>query len=292
MLEFRTKAIEYDDMSQPAKARGPARSSLRARPVPDDFNEKEPVAYQVIAHAKSYPSGAEIGFHSHDKAEFLYAVEGVMEVATTKCIWVNSPQRAAWIPPSANHCVKARSPLSVRNLYFPVDLCPLNFPTEPQVVNVSPLLRELVLRAMELPVDFRKDSFYRRILELILDEIKFTNDDPFFVPRLVDKRLVQIQSAILSNPSNNNTLDDWGAVVGASTRTLARLFRKETGSSFGQWRSQLRILSALPRLCAGENIAVIALDLGYETPSAFAAMFRRIMGTPPSEYAKARAAIN
>jgi AraC-like DNA-binding protein len=54
--------------------------------------------------------------------------------------------------------------------------------------------------------------------------------------------------------------------------------------SFQAWRQQACLLIALPRLAAGEPVTTIALDLGYDSPAAFATMFKRLTGIPPSRY--------
>jgi AraC-like DNA-binding protein/mannose-6-phosphate isomerase-like protein (cupin superfamily) len=241
-------------------------------------------AGSVLAHFKVYPDGATKGSHHHNRAELLFSVEGVMEVVTKRTILIIPPQRAVWIPSFVDHSMRARGAVSVRNLYFAPGLCPDHFPGEPSVVNVTPLLRELVVRAMDIPPTYGEQTFYGRLVHMILDEITFVKERVPQVQELQDKRLVEIQNELLLRPGNNNTLERWGEVVGASSRTLARLFHEETGASFTQWRALLRVLASLPRISAGESVSLVAFELGYETPSAFSFVFRRMMGTTPSEY--------
>ena len=94
----------------------------------------------------------------------------------------------------------------------------------------------------------------------------------------------RIATALADDPGDNRPLSDWAAAVGTSERTLARAFTKETGLSFGAWRQRLRLMESLDRLMAGEPVTTVALDLGYATPSAFTAMFRKTLGAPPSVY--------
>jgi AraC-like DNA-binding protein len=102
-----------------------------------------------------------------------------------------------------------------------------------------------------------------------------------------DERLQRIFAGLTENPADNRTLEDWGKTVGATSRTLARLFRSETGMSFTQWRQQVRILEGLRRLAREEPVTAVALDLGYDSPSAFIAMFRKALGKTPAQYFKA-----
>ncbi|SOE86826.1 AraC-type DNA-binding protein [Burkholderia sp. YR290] len=119
---------------------------------------------------------------------------------------------------------------------------------------------------------------------MLVEEIEVTPERALHLPTGKDPRLARICQALLANPGDNRDLADWADLVGASTRTLARLFQAETGISFVTWRQQLRVLAALPRLAAGEPVTVIATDLGYDTQSAFAEVFRRILGSTPSTY--------
>src|SRR5215831_15044450 len=108
----------------------------------------------VGAMAKEYPDGYVKEPHRHDRAQFLYAVTGVLDVMTTDGVWVIPPQRAVWLPPRSDHSLKARGAVSLRTLYVRPDVCPDGFPTSPRLISVSPLLRELVVRAVELPVEY------------------------------------------------------------------------------------------------------------------------------------------
>jgi len=90
--------------------------------------------------------------------------------------------------------------------------------------------------------------------------------------------------AIIDNPADSRELADWAKKVGASKRTLVRLFPEQTGMTFREWRQQRRLLHALELLATGESVTNIALELGYENTSAFIAMFRRCLGTTPRRY--------
>jgi AraC-like DNA-binding protein len=123
-----------------------------------------------------------------------------------------------------------------------------------------------------------------RLMTLILDEIAGLPTLGLDLPMPRDARLARICRALGGDPGSTRTLEDWGREAGGSGRTLARLFLRETGLTFAAWRQQARLLAALARLAAGEPVTRIALDLGYESPSAFAAMFKRALGAPPSRY--------
>lgn len=208
----------------------------------------------------------------------------MVEVSTELGLWVIPPQRAVWIPPGVDHEVCFRTAASVRTLYVDVSALPADAPDTPCAVNVSPLLRELIQRATTMPMAYEEDGHDGRIISLALEEIEWAEDRPLHLPVFKDRRLVKISKALQAHPADSRTLAAWAQEVNTSSRTLARLFRAETGTSFIHWRQQVRVLASLPRLAAGERIANVALDLGYETPGAFAAMFRRLMGIVPSRY--------
>jgi AraC-like DNA-binding protein len=92
---------------------------------------------------------------------------------------------------------------------------------------------------------------------------------------------------LLITPDHGNTLEDWAQQVGASSRTLARLFNQELAMSFNAWRQQLRLLETLPRLLAGDSVQSVAQSLGYGSARAFSAMFSRLLGKNPREYVNA-----
>lgn len=138
-----------------------------------------------------------------------------------------------------------------------------------------------------MAVEYDEAGREGRVVSLIFDEIAWLPDPPLHLSVPRDKRLATIHSALLAEPGDGRTLAQRGSFAGVSARTLARMCRAECGTSFLQWRQQHRILAAVPRLAAGQAVTNVALDLGYETPGAFAAMFRRLMGTTLSRYSKA-----
>lgn len=152
------------------------------------------------------------------------------------------------------------------------------------VLAVTPLLREMILRAIHLESQPRLDDFRQRLQGLILSEIANLERMPLYLPMPRDRRLQAICQALLKQPELGLTLDDWGLRVGASSRTLARLFAQELQMSFHEWRQQLRLTEALPRLLAGDSVQVVARDLGYGSTRAFSSMFRRLLGETPRDY--------
>jgi AraC-like DNA-binding protein len=258
------------------------------------FRSTDHTYYQTVpravgAMAKSYPAGYAGVVHSHPRAQLLYAESGVMKVTTSEGFWVVPPQRAVWFPPQYSHRTGTLSPVEMRTLYIKADICPDHFPTRARIIDVSPLLRELILRATAMPVEYDEQGRDGKIIALIFEEIEWSSAPQLHMPTPNDVRLLRIQDAFASDPGDKRTLEEWASSEGVSCRTLARLFHRELGVSFRHWRHQMRSLAAIPRLAMGEPVTTVALELGYDTPAAFAAMFRRITGRTPSQYfAKSR----
>jgi AraC-like DNA-binding protein/quercetin dioxygenase-like cupin family protein len=238
----------------------------------------------VRALTRTYADGCVIPTHRHERGQLVYAVSGVMEMSALDRLWLIPPQRALWVPPGLDHRLRAMGTVELRTVFVHPEAIPPETPVRPTVVSVSSLLRELLVRAVSIPEAYEADGRDGLVMALILRELEWEADAPWCLPVGRDPRLVRVCSAILEHPDDNRTLADWGKTTGASARTLARLFAEETGLSFQHWRQQARVVLSLPRLAAGLSVTVVAADFGYETPGAFAAMFRRFTGQSPSRY--------
>ena len=248
-------------------------------PVEDILDTPRP----IVAMAKDFPAGHRIPFHHHARSQLLYASSGVMTVSTNSGIWVVPPLRAVWIPAHTRHAIKMSGPLSMRTLYITQDFFP--GPGEGCcVIAVTPLLKELILYAMGLPRRYPLKGPEARLLAVLLDQIRSMPIAPLELPIPEDPRLHKIYEHLVVHPEDNKTLEEWGKTVGATGRTLARNFRKETGLSFGRWRQQIKILEALRRLAEKEPVTTVAIDLGYDSPSAFITMFKKALGKTPGQY--------
>lgn len=251
----------------------------------DAVKEITRVPRPIVAMAKDFPNGHLIPFHQHDRSQFLYASSGVMTVTTVNGIWVVPSLRAVWIPTLTDHQIGCSGKLSMRTLYI-IPGAATKLPEKCCVVSVPPLLRELILHVVSLPRLYELNSLEERIMNIILDLVQILKVAPLNLPMPTDARLKKISETLTVNPGDNRTLEDWGKSVGATNRTLARLFRFETGMGFRQWRQQMRILESLRRLGREEQVSTIALDLGYNSPSAFIAMFKKTLGKTPGQYFK------
>ena len=224
-------------------------------------------------------------WHHHRRGQLVYAASGVMQVATSEGTWVVVPEQAVWVPPGVEHQVGHHADAAMRTLYIDTEAA-RTLPSDCCVVAVPPLLRQLILRAMAIGLDYWPDSPEARVMSVILDELRALKPEPLHLPHPRDVRLKRIAQALLADPADGRALADWAKAAGARERTLARLFVKETGLTFGAWRERLRLTAAVARLAEGQPVTTVAYDLGYQSPSAFIAMFRRTLGETPGRYLK------
>jgi len=225
--------------------------------------------------------------HFHPEDQLVFASKGVMTVRTKQGIWVVPPLRAVWIPAETPHSVAMSGPVSMRTLYLNPKLV-RTLPRKCFIMNVSPLLRELILHACKFPKLNRRVSVQRRIIEIIVDQLEAAHSIPLQLPHPTDSRAIRVVQRLLAGPGEQWTLETLCEDCGASKRTIERLFLAETGMTFTKWRQQLRLLHAMQLLASGEKVTGAALDAGYSSPSAFISMFKRQLGTTPTRYFEPR----
>lgn len=241
------------------------------------------VARPVAAMPKDFPSGHHIARHSHERGQLLYATRGVMRVSTNQGSWVVPPQRALWIPPGVEHEIRMSGAVAMRTLYIAPETSAA-LPAGCQVIEISELLRALILAAMEEPVEYDSGSRGEAIAQLLLHELRGMAVVPLHLPLPQDARLQAVCRRVQQSLGADVDIETLARDAGMSSRSLARLFQRETGMGFLAWRQQARLAEALAQLSAGKPVALVAGDLGYASPAAFTAMFRRSLGTTPGRY--------
>lgn len=237
----------------------------------------------VVACITDVPDGFIIPPHRHKKGQVIFSASGTMSVITAAGSFVIVHNRAAWIPPGVEHQVKALDSLQLRTLFIdPTAVQKL--PQHPSLISVSPLIRELILYAVSRPTCYDFGSADDRVMSVLLEQLDPAPAPSFHVPMPKDPRLLRVANALLENPADPRTLEEFAKSAGASTRTLTRLFQEETNMPFRQWRLQVRLTGALKRLAQNEPISNIALDLNYSTPSSFVVAFKKAFGVTPGRY--------
>ncbi len=239
----------------------------------------------LIALSLEWPGKVERPAHFHDRCQLVFASKGIMDVITDAGTWVVPPQRAVWVPASMPHSIQTKTNVSLRTIYIEPDAAH-SLPRRCCVISVAPFLRELLLQAMDIPALYSPGGRDERLVNLIFDELSGVTAEAgeLHLPEPKDSRVGKIVEALKKDPSDPRTREDWARVVGASSRTIHRIFITETGMSFGAWKKQAILLEALRRLADGKSVTTVALDLGYSSPSAFIYMFRQALGVTPSRF--------
>ncbi|QVQ27334.1 AraC family transcriptional regulator [Achromobacter deleyi] len=236
----------------------------------------------VVAIGNDYPPGELLPPHAHRRAQLLYGATGVMHVVTRDGNWVVPPQRAVWIPAGVTHQVRMLG-VSTRSAYIEPGAARAGRGAC-EVIDVSPLLRQLLFEAVDMPAEYDRTGRDGALAALLLHEVERASVLPLHIPLPRDKRLAPLCRAFVAAPDASVSPQAWADRLHMSLRTFSRYFRQQTGMAFSEWRQRACVVLALARLAAGVPVTTIALDFGYQSPAAFSTMFKRVLGRPPTEY--------
>ncbi|ONH50107.1 AraC-type DNA-binding protein [Pseudomonas cedrina] len=221
--------------------------------------------------------------HRHRKAQLIYSVRGILNCEIDDGVWIVPPQCAIWIPGDLPHAARGAGETECYCLFVEPDAAP-DLPKTCCTISVSPLLRELLLKAAGFPELYAQGGREDRLIAALLDELVAAPVEDLHLPMPRDPRLRRLVEMMLAAPSDKTSKADWATRIGLSERSMSRLLLHEIGMSFGRWRRQLHVILALQRLTKGESVQTVALELGYENASGFVTMFRKAVGKPPARY--------
>ncbi len=229
------------------------------------------------------PAGTRFDWHTHEDHQLAWAATGVLTVLTGEVdgsTWVLPPTRALWIPAGLPHETASDGRATMRSLYIRPSLSPVTW-TDPTPVAGRPRLAELIgyLGEPGLPAGHRAHA--EVLLADLLTPVPVTTIQVSLPSAPTARRVAE---ALRADPAARRTLREWGRAVSASERTLARAFAAEAGVPFGRWRTRLRLQAALSMLASGQPVSRVAGRVGYDTPSAFVAAFRRETGQTPGSF--------
>ncbi|MGW5361376.1 AraC family transcriptional regulator [Actinopolymorpha pittospori] len=226
--------------------------------------------------------------HSHPRGHLVYPARGVLALVTSEGSWIAPSNRIVWIPAGYAHRHRAHGATDMRVVFMPSAMAAL-LPAHPAVLAMTSLAREATL-ALTGP-ERRTAPVRARLRRVIIDDIVAAPEQPLHLPEPHDDRLRAVTRLVEDDMSSPDTLADLGRRVGASERTLSRLFHAETGMSFRQWRTQLRIHRALILLADGLSVIDTALACGWANPSAFIDIFTAHVGETPGRYQRSLSAV-
>ncbi len=239
---------------------------------------KVPEMIEIEGLASSYDAGTFIDEHSHAAHQIVHAISGALRVHVSDATWFVPPGRGLWVPAHILHSIRCLHRVEMRTVYLS-DNHPCVF-MNVKVINVSPLMREILVRLSEGCEDRQNPH----LTSLLLDEIATMDVEQFRLPVPKDIRIAQLISYLLENPTKHTSLEYWAKHLGFSQRNLIRHIRAETGMSYRQLRRQTRVMLAIEKLSVGQSVTNVALDVGFETTSAFIHAFRLITGTTPKKF--------
>ncbi|MBV1908810.1 MAG: helix-turn-helix transcriptional regulator [Kangiellaceae bacterium] len=239
----------------------------------------------ILARVSEMPANYLVEAHQHLWGQLVYSSRGIMKVEVPGANFIIPPERAIWVPCSTLHTVSTKFGLSFRSLYVD-NLYSTRLPQVPTAINVNKLLRELILNITLWPDDYVLTQKKSRHIQFLLDQIEDAIQVPLSLTMPTDRRVLKITDFICEMPSDNTTLQQWSKSVGATPRTINRIFQKETQMGFIEWRQRLRLLYSFERIEKGDKISSLALDLGYDSSSAFITMFKKHMKVSPKQYFK------
>ena len=244
-------------------------------------SDSEPMIVSTVNHSSQRVTQR----HGHSRGQLLGTLQGLISIEAESCQWVVPATHCVWIPPNVQHgLLRSHGPFEGWSIYIQKNAC-TKLPVKPYILELSDLLREAITRTMSWH-NSELEPEQKRLIAVILDEIRTMPKVELALPMPKDIRLLKIALALSDNPGDNKKINDWGVWAGISRRSLTRRFTNETGFNFTQWRQKLRMLKALELLAAGKPITEISLYLGYDNISGFISIFRGNFGVTPGNYQK------
>ncbi|RCS58044.1 AraC family transcriptional regulator [Parvibium lacunae] len=238
-------------------------------------------ARPIRVRVRPQDSIAGLPLHQHPWAQLTYSLKGVMRVSTPSATWIVPPTRAIWIPPRIPHEVQLFSGAHPHTLYVDAAMKPISHQAC-CVIEVRPFMSSLISELAKLAKQHERTLREEALAILLLEELAQAARLPLHLPLPQDRRLRNLCEYLLHHPATTQTLAALAADCGASERTISRLFFKELGMPFTTWRTQLKLMQALTLASDGTPYQAIAQALGYQSASAFSAMFKKAFGVPPS----------
>ncbi len=240
----------------------------------------------VITRKIDMPVGHQSPPHHHSWYQLMYASKGILHVEYQNQIMLVPPQKAIWLAPNCDHGVKAPIGAKFHSLYFRPDVV-TKIGDQNKVLNITPLVRELILTIGNIHQKQTFDETEQRLTQVLIDQLALQSNNALSLLIPSDKRLNLLVTELMKEPSNALSLEEWSTKLAVSSRTITRIFNKEVGTGFKEWRQKVRLLESINLLEQGEmSVTEIALEVGYHSPSAFTYAFKQVFKNSPVAYLK------
>jgi len=237
----------------------------------------------VYMKAKEMPCYSAITEHKHNWDQLIYALEGVLEIKTESGNYIIPSHQAVWIPSNKLHSISTINGARLRSVHITNGIIN-TFSNDIKVLKVNELARILIATASSFEFDYSMSEEELRLLQVLVDQISNFKETALRLPLSNDPLLLPILDWQQLYPDENRSLTYWSNELGASSKTIARRFETELGMSFTLWREQLKLHTAIHWLNEKRPVTQIALDLGYQSLSAFIHMFKKNMGETPGKF--------
>lgn len=228
--------------------------------------------------------GSATPWHSHTWGQFSYAAQGILSVQTENASYVSPPHYGIWVPEGVTHQVVSDGAATMNSLYIDSQVLPGAGWEAPFVCVISPLFRELIIRFCQMPALYELQSAQERLAMVLLDELQLQERVSLELPMPEDRRIRTLCQQLQADPAHRWSVEQWGQNIGLSGRSISRLFVKQTGLTFQQWRQRLRFIYALNLLEQGIVVTDVALRCGYDSVSAFGEAFKKQFGCTPGQF--------
>jgi AraC-like DNA-binding protein/quercetin dioxygenase-like cupin family protein len=246
-----------------------------AQPAPQTPPAARPPSLRSVV--RTYAAGHITPRHEHDWPQLLYASSGVMAVETANGSWIVPPQRAIWLPSRSWHVTRMLTEVQLASLYLRRTQ---GSPTNCEILEIGPLMREMLVAAIDVDFSGSLNRREKSLAALIDEELAIAPRGGSPIPMPEDRRLLSFCQRVLKDPSLQASLEAHAAAMALTPKTVSRMFQRELGMTFRDWRQLVQSAYALAHLIQGEPVKVVASRLGY-TASAFSVMMRRNLRLAP-----------
>ncbi|RGD93534.1 AraC family transcriptional regulator [Acinetobacter sp. SWAC57] len=247
-----------------------------------DFDELKDLGPVIAMHVQTGKEVDEIPFHQHVHGQLVMSLKGAITCETPNAVWVVPPKCGVWIPSQLPHSIRTTTNTQAFYLFIRPSFGSL--PDSCCTISLTPLVIALILHMASVSSIYNMDSPNGRKAAVLVDELSMMPMEGFYLPTSDESHIHRLTKLLSNDPGDRRTLSEWAKYLAVSERTLMRIFHKETGLSFGQWRQQLHLIIAMRQLAAGESVQVVANYLGYDSVNAFITMFKKLVGMPPARY--------